>query len=122
MLAVKDLATGAVGVAAACDALSSRAVGEQAAILAGEGDTLSHTLIDDLSADLGQAMHVGFARAEIPALDRVIKEPIDAVAVVLIVLRRIDAALCRDAVSSPGATTVERFRASMSVRVEPVSP
>ena len=45
-----------------------------------------------------QPIDVRFARAEIAALDRVVEQAVDAVAVVLIVLRGVDAALRGDAV------------------------
>src|SRR6476660_1352736 len=80
-----------------------RAVGQLSAIFAGKRHAERHALIDDLGADLCQAVDVRFARTEVAALDRVIKQPLDAVAVVLIILRRIDAALRRDTVRAAGA-------------------
>ena len=52
-------------------------------------------------ADLRQPIDVGLARPEIAAFDRVVEQAIDAVAVVPIVLGRVDAALRRDAVRPP---------------------
>ena len=74
------------------------AVGKEAAVFAGEGHTLRHALVDDVARDLGQAVDVGLAGAEITALDRVVEEPEDAVAVVLVVLGRVDSALGGDRV------------------------
>src|SRR5262249_27044111 len=74
-----------------------------AAILAGEWHTLSDALVDDVQADLGQAIHVGLAGPEVSAFDGVIEEPEDAVAVVAIVLCGIDAALGRDAMCAARA-------------------
>ena len=79
---------------------AERAVGQQAAILAREGHALGHALVDDVGADLGQPIHVGLARPKISPLDRVVKEPIDTVAVVLVILGRVDAALRGDAVGA----------------------
>src|SRR5207248_7488574 len=64
-------------------------------------------LVDDLDADLGEAIDVRLAGAVVAALDRVVEEPVDAVAVVLVVLRRVDAALRGDAVR-PAGRVVER--------------
>src|SRR6185295_238267 len=46
---------------------------------------------------------VGFARPIIAALHRVVEEAVDAIAVVLIILRRVDAALRRDRMRAPRA-------------------
>ena len=80
-----------------------RAVGQLSAIFAGKRHAERHALIDDLSADLREAVDVRFARAEVAALDCVIKQPLGTVTVVLIVLRRVDAALRRDTVRTAGA-------------------
>ena len=48
-------------------------------------------------------MNVAFAGAEITALYRVVKQAVNAVAVILIILRGVDAALCRDAVCAASA-------------------
>src|SRR5204863_303553 len=53
--------------------------------------------------DLRKPVHIRFARAEIAAFDGVVKQPVNAVAVVLIILRGVNAALRRDAVRAPGA-------------------
>ena len=80
---------------------AERAIREQAAVLARERHALRHALVDDVHADLREPVDVRLARAEVAALDRVVEQPVDAVAVVLIVLRRVDAALRRDAVRAP---------------------
>src|SRR5262249_27397908 len=69
------------------------AVGELAAVLAREGHALRHALIDDVRRELGQSIDVGLAGAEVAALDRVVEQAKDAVAVVLVIFRRVDAAL-----------------------------
>jgi hypothetical protein len=58
---------------------------------------LGDALVDDVHAHLREPVDVGFARPVVAAFDRVVEEPIDAVAVVLVVLRGADAALRRDA-------------------------
>ena len=74
------------------------AVVEEAAVLTGEGHALGHALVDDVRADLGQAVDVRLARAVVAALDRVVEQPVDGVAVLLVVLGRVDAALGGDRV------------------------
>src|ERR1019366_6253211 len=78
------------------------AVVEVAGILAGERHALPDALIDDVEADAGEAIDVGFARPEIAALHRVLEQAVDAVAVVMVILGRVDAALRRDTVRAPG--------------------
>ena len=82
---------------------SEGAIGQKAAVLPRKRHPLRDTLIDDVDADFGQPMHVGFARAVVTAFDGVVEEAVNAVAVVLIVLGRVDAALGRDAVGAPSA-------------------
>jgi hypothetical protein len=75
------------------------AVVEQAAVLAGEGHALGDALVDDVRpTDLGEAVDVGLAGAEVAALDRVVEQAVHAVAVVLVVLGGVDAALGGDRV------------------------
>ena len=81
---------------------AERAVGEQAAVLARERYALGRALVDDGGADLGQPIDVRFTRAEVASLDRVVEQPEHGIAVVLVVLRRVDAALRRDRVRPPG--------------------
>ena len=69
------------------------AVVQLAAVLAGKWNTLGNHLVDDVDRNLRQAMHVGLARAEVAALDGVLEQAVNAVAVALIVLCGIDAAL-----------------------------
>ena len=84
------------------------AVVEQAAVLAGERDALGHALVDDLHADLGQPVDVGLPGAEVAALHRVVEQPVDRVAVVAVVLGRVDAALGGDRVRPPRASPGSR--------------
>ena len=86
------------------------AVVEQAAVLAGERDALRDALVDDVGADLGQAVDVGLARAVVAALDGVVEEAVDGVAVLLVVLRGVDAALRGDRVrAARGVLVAERL-------------
>ena len=107
--AEQELLTGlAPGVERAADLGSTeRPVVEQAAVLTGERDALRRALVDDVHAHLRQAVDVRLAGPVVAALDRVVEEAVDAVAVVAVVLRRIDATLRGDAVRAAGGV-VER--------------
>ena len=80
---------------------TERAVVEEAAVLTGERHALRDALVDDVHAHLREAVHVRLAGAVVAALDGVVEQPHHAVAVVVVVLRRVDAALRRDAVRAP---------------------
>ena len=82
---------------------AERAVGQEPAVLARERHPLRHALVDDQVGDLRQPVDVGFARPVVAALDGVVEQPEDAVAVVGVVLGGVDAALRGDAVRAPGA-------------------
>src|SRR6185295_12301869 len=82
------------------------AVGQRAAVLTRERDALRRALVDDVHRQLRQAVDVRLARAEVAALHGVVKEAPHAVAVVLIVLGRVDAALRRDRVRAPRAVLI----------------
>jgi hypothetical protein len=77
-------------------------VREQPAVFAGKRHALRDALVDDVHGDLREAVHVRLASAEIAALDRVVEQAMDRIAVVPVVLRRVDAALGRDRVRAPG--------------------
>ena len=77
------------------------AVVQVARVFAGERHALRHALVDDVHRNLRQPVDVGFARAEIAALDRVVEQAVDAVAVVVVVLGGVDAALRGDRVRAP---------------------
>ncbi len=82
------------------------AIGEQTAVFPGERHALGDALVDDVRGDLGEAVDVRFARAVVAALDGVLEEPADAVAVVLVVLGGVDAALRGDRVRAARAVLV----------------
>ncbi len=101
----------AAGVEGAGDERAAeRAVGQVAAVLAGERHALRDALVDDRRAHLGEPVDVGLAGAEVAALDRVVEQAVDAVAVVLVVLGRVDAALGRDRVGAPRRVLVAERR------------
>ena len=84
------------------------AVGEQPAVLAGKGNPLGHALVDDVVAHLGQAVDVGLPGPKVPALDGVVEQAPDAVAVVGVVLGGVDAALGGDAVGPARASWMQK--------------
>ena len=88
------------------------AVVEQAAVLAGEGHALGHHLIDDVDADLGEAVDVALPRAEVAALDGVVEQAMHRVAVAAVVLGGVDATLRGDRVGTP-RRVVERERVDL---------
>src|SRR5208337_5156189 len=73
------------------------------AVFAGERHALRNALVDDVDRDLGKAVDVGLAGSEVSPFDGVVEQPEDAVAVVLIVLGRVDPTLGGDRVCSPRA-------------------
>ena len=81
-------------------------IGEEASVFTGERHALRDALVDDVRRDLREAVDVGFAGAVVAALDRVLEEAADAVAVVLVVLRGVDAALRGDRVGAARAVLV----------------
>ena len=82
---------------------AERPVVEQAAVLARERHALRDALVDDVDAQLREPEDVRLARAVVAALDRVVEQPLDAVAVVLVVLGGVDAPLRGDAVRAARA-------------------
>ena len=80
---------------------AERAVVEQPAVLARERHALGRRLVDDLVRHLREPVDVRLARAEVAALDRVVEEPEDRVAVVAVVLGGVDPALGGDRVRAP---------------------
>ena len=83
------------------------AVVEEATILAGEGDALRDALIDDVGADLGEAIDVVLAGAVVTTLNRVVEETVDGVVVVAVVLRGVDTTLRGNGVRAAGGVLVE---------------
>ena len=96
----QQLLTGlATGVERAGDLhTTERAVVQQTAVLTREGHALRDALVDDVRRDLGEAVDVRLARAVVAALHGVVEEAVRRVAVLLVVLRRVDAALRGDRV------------------------
>ena len=82
---------------------AERSVVEQPAVFARKRHAGRHALVDDVDAQLREPIDVRFARAIVAALHRVVEEAIDAVAVVPVILGRVDAALRGDAVRAARA-------------------
>ncbi len=95
------------GIESAADlGTAEGAVVEHAAVFAGKGHALSDTLVNDSGGQLGQAVHIGFAAAVVPALDGVVEEAVNAVTVVAVVLGGVDPALGGDGVGAAWAVLV----------------
>jgi hypothetical protein len=60
-------------------------------------------LVDNVYTDLGQAINISFTRPEISPFDGVVKEPVNTVAIVLIIFCGINASLGGDAMSAAWA-------------------
>ena len=67
---------------------------------------MGDALIDNVLAHFSQTMNVGFAGPEIASLNGVVEQTVNAVAVVLIILRRVDPTLSGDAVRSTGTVLI----------------
>ena len=80
---------------------TERPVVEEPAVLARERHALRDALVDDVDRHLREPVDVRLTRAVVAALDRVVEQAVDAVAVVLVVLGRVDPALRGDRVRAP---------------------
>ena len=76
---------------------------KQSAVIAGKRYALSDGLVDDVAAHFGKAINIALAGAVVAAFDRIVKEAIDAIAVIGIVFSRVDAPLGGDAVRAARA-------------------
>ena len=85
---------------------AERAVVKQSAVFTGERHPLRNTLVDDVVAHLGEAVDIRFAGTEIAALDRVVKKPVSAIAIILVILRSVDATLRGDRVRAARAILI----------------
>ena len=104
---------------------AERTVVEITGIVAGKRHALRHTLVNDIVAHFRQTIYVGFAGTVVAPLDGIVEKTVDAVAVVLIVLGRIDTALRGDGVRPAGTVGnaeylyIETQRAQRSGRRSP---
>ena len=89
---------------------TERAVGEQPTVLACKRNALRDALVNDAHRHLSQPIDIGFSRAEIAALDRVVEQATYTVAVVLIVFRRVDTTLRGDRVRTARRIVVHKRR------------
>ncbi len=76
---------------------------EQPAVFTGKRDSLGHALVNDIDAELRQAVDVTLACAKVSAFHGVVKKAEDAIAVIAVILRGIYAALCGDGVRAARA-------------------
>ena len=80
---------------------------KQSAILTRKRHALRNTLVNDVRTNLGQPVHVSFTSAVIPALDGVVKEAVNRVVVVAVILCRVNSALRSNRVCSTCRILVE---------------
>ena len=71
-------------------------IGEHTAVLPRERDALRDALVDDVYRQFREPVHIVLTRSKIAPLDRVVEQPINRVAVVLIILSCVDATLGGD--------------------------
>ena len=76
---------------------------EEATVFTTERNTLGDALVDDEVRVFGQAVHVGFASAEVTALHGIVEQTVNGVAVVLVVLGSVDTTLGSNGVCAAGA-------------------
>ena len=69
---------------------------QQAAVFTAEGNALGHTLVNDVGGDFRQTVDIGFTGAEVAAFNGVVKQAVNGVAGVLVVLGCVNAALGRN--------------------------
>ena len=67
---------------------------------------MGDALVDDVRANFSQAVHISLAGAEVAAFDGVVEETINAIAVILVILRSVDATLRGDRVGAARAVLV----------------
>ena len=72
---------------------AERTVVEQSAVFAGKRYALRHALVDNGIRYFGQTVHVGFTGTIVAPFNRVIEQTVYRIAVVLIILGRIDPSL-----------------------------
>ena len=77
---------------------SERTVGQVAAVLTGERNTLGDALVDNGRADLGETIDIRLTAAVVTSFDRVVEETIDSVIVILILLSGVDTTVRGDGV------------------------
>ena len=81
---------------------------EEPSVLAREGYALRDALVDDVHTDLCEAVDIGLACAKVAALDGVVEERLNAVTIIMIILRGVDAALGRNGVSTARAVLIAK--------------
>ena len=67
---------------------------------------MGDTLVDNIAAQFGQTVDIGLAGTEVAPFDSVVKKAESAVAVVAVILGRVDATLSRNTMRPPGAVLV----------------
>src|ERR1044072_333780 len=85
---------------------SKRSIIEKSAVFARKGHTLRDALINYVHAELGQTIDIRFPRTKVAPFHRVIKETIDTVTIVTIILSRVDTSLSGNTVGASRAVVI----------------
>ena len=89
---------------------TERAVVQKTTVFTTERNALSDALVDDEVRVFGQAVHVGFASAEVTTLNGIVEQTINGVAIVLVVLSSVDTALgCNGVCTARAILDAERL-------------
>src|SRR5690606_16128258 len=85
---------------------SERAVVKQPSVFPCKGNSLGHTLVDDIPGHLSKAVGVGLPGAIIASLDGIVEEAVVGVPIPLIVLGGVDPSLSRNGMRPSGRILV----------------
>jgi len=95
------------------------AVVQQAAVFAGERYTLSDALVDNAVGDFSQAVDISLPGSVVSTLDGIVKQAVNRVTIILVILGRVDATLSGNGVSPAGGildTEVQHIKAQLAQR------
>ena len=85
---------------------TERAVRQKTAILAGEGHSIGHALVNNIRTHFGEAIDVGLAGAIVAAFNGVVEKTVHAIAIILIVFCGVDTPLRGDTVRTTRAVLI----------------
>src|SRR5581483_2156087 len=75
---------------------AERAIRQQASVFTRKRNTLRNALVDNAIADLGEPVHIPFARTVVATLDGIVEQAVDGVAVIRIILSGVNSTLRRN--------------------------
>ena len=77
---------------------AKRTVVKQSTVVAGKGNSLRHTLVNNVATHFGQTVHIGLTGTVVTSFNGVTEQTLHTVAVILVILGCIDTTLCSDGV------------------------